>query len=525
MNSLVNLDLLSVGVMVAVTIILGFTVYFNNRKSITNKLFLALSLDFSAWGIINYFAYQFTDINVATTLIRIVLFTATIQSLILLEFFLVLPNENYVFSKINKYIYIPVGVVVSALTLTRYVFLGSLDGKILGNNAVFLRGSAWLLFVLFSGGSIIIAIIILFKKIYKTKTSNNGMTIIFVGLVITYIFILNFNLILPMVFHNTQYIILGSLFMFPFIACTTYAILKHNLFKLKVTETMLMAIALLIISFVEVVFSNSVTEVIFRSCVFLFSALFVVLILKVVVREVGQRKEIKELTEVKSSLISLARHNIANPLTALKGYVSIFQEEMVDETSQRKLEMLDAVGRVTDNLVSIIMDFLDVSKLDDGHIKYSFSKTDLETLIEEILERYKQKIALKNINLIYNRDEDGRYIIRADREKLFHAVGNIIENSIKYTKEGNLNIDLSSDKKKISLKISDTGIRILPSTPPKLLEKFSPTRNKEEADIVTSGLGLYFTKQVIKAHGGDFHIESNKEGTETSFYIELPINF
>jgi signal transduction histidine kinase len=175
----------------------------------------------------------------------------------------------------------------------------------------------------------------------------------------------------------------------------------------------------------------------------------------------------------------------------------------------------------TNNLVTIVGDFLDVSRIEQGRMKYDYSEFDLQELVAQVMTEYKPNIEKKGLALNYKFNDSKHYMINADRGKIKQIIGNVIDNSIKYTPQGSLSVSLDEDKGKALITIADTGVGIPAGTIPKLFQKFTRAENANETNIIGTGLGLYVAKQMIEAHKGRIWAESEGEGKGAQFYIEL----
>jgi signal transduction histidine kinase len=537
MNTWLNLDLLSVGVVVAATCVLGFAVYFSDRKSITNRLFLIYCLITSIWGIVNYFTYQFKNEILVLWSIRIVFFSAVIQALALFEFSLALPNIEYRFSKKHKFVLLPVVLFVAVLTLSSFIILSidqSTGIEIVPNIE---KGHLWLSFVSIAGGLVILSIIILFHKIHILKNKEKkAVRLILIGMILSYFLILFFNLVSSLFFNNTQFAQFSSIFIFPFIAFTAYAILKHKLLNIKSTKIVVLVFALIATTLLGVIYSRDTSEVTLRGLIFLLTIIASIFLLKNVVDEAEQKnkiqnlavelesanKKLQELDELKSEFISLATHNISTPLTAVNGYISLLQEEHSQEMSKQSKDLLDTARRSTTNLVNIIRDFLDISRLERGKILYHYSDFDLKFLLDQIVKKYQTSIESRGLKLIYSIDENSDYKLHGDKDKIEQAVSNIIDNCIRYTPQGEILIHLKIEDNKICLTILDTSIRKVPVMSEKLAKKFTETGDTQEANIIGHGLGLYVAKQYIENNGGRFSIKQIEKGTK--FILEFSVS-
>ncbi|MCC2630858.1 MAG: sensor signal transduction histidine kinase, partial [Candidatus Paceibacter sp.] len=235
-------------------------------------------------------------------------------------------------------------------------------------------------------------------------------------------------------------------------------------------------------------------------------------------------ERLKELDKLKSEFVSLATHQIRSPLTAIKGYVSLIQEGDYGPISNEVKGALDVIQQSSNNLVTIVGDFLDVSRIEQGKMKYDFTKFDVQKLTQQVVTELKPNVEKRGLVLNFSYDEDKNYMTVGDLGKLKQVIGNIIDNSIKYTPKGHIDVAVvKPTENKILIRVSDTGVGINPNVIPKLFQKFSRASNANEVNILGTGLGLYVAKQMIEAHKGRVWAESEGEGKGSKFYIELPV--
>ena len=298
MNIFQNLDLLSVGIVIASSGMLGFSVYFNNTSSVTNKTFLTFSIITLIWGGTNYLFYQIHNPEISIWFLRVVLFFAVWQAFIIFQLFFVFPSKKTTFPKWYKYILIPVVILTSILMLTPLGIEGvkelSPEGRIIKAH----NGQAIPLFGLLG---IFLVVGGLYAFIRKAKRAINSERksywFILTGTAITFALIIIFNLILPSAFDDSRFIPLGALFVFPLIAFTSYAILRHKLFNIKIAAVGIFTFLLSIVTFLEIIFARDLSQIIFRSSIFIFVLIFGIMLIKTVLKEVRLREEIETLAE------------------------------------------------------------------------------------------------------------------------------------------------------------------------------------------------------------------------------------
>lgn len=234
-------------------------------------------------------------------------------------------------------------------------------------------------------------------------------------------------------------------------------------------------------------------------------------------------ERLKELDQQKSEFLSLASHQLRGPLAAIKGYTSLILEGDFGELKKEVRDALETVFRSTQALVVIVGDYLDVSRIDQGKMKYDFADFDFAELVENVTKELAPSIeAEKKIKFSFSYDKTKDYQIRADMGKIKQVISNLIDNSLKYTKEGEIKVIVQrTPLNKLQFKVSDTGVGIAPETMSKLFERFVRESDASKTNIMGTGLGLYIAKKMIEAHRGKIWAESAGKGKGASFSIEL----
>ena len=231
---------------------------------------------------------------------------------------------------------------------------------------------------------------------------------------------------------------------------------------------------------------------------------------------------LKELDEQKSEFVSIASHQLRSPLTAIKGYSSMLLEGSFGKINEKASEAIDKIFQSSQRLVVIIEDFLNLSRIEQGRMQYEFSTVELRGLVEGIIKEQEATIAEKGLYIKFENDGSD-YNITADSGKARQVINNLVDNSIKYTKQGGITIKISKneDQKKILLQISDTGMGIPVSVMPKLFQKFSRAAEAGKTNIMGTGIGLFIAKQIMQAHKGSIWVDSDGAGKGSTFYLEF----
>jgi len=235
-------------------------------------------------------------------------------------------------------------------------------------------------------------------------------------------------------------------------------------------------------------------------------------------RELSEK--LKENDKVKSEFITIAAHQLRTPLTGINWALCSVMSDKEKNVSE-SIGCLEKTEDAVKNLISIVNDLLDVTKIEGSEFGYVMKENDIVGVVNEAFNSSLVLVENKKIDISFeNKTSDIQKFI-FDREKIIMALKNIIENAIDYTKEGKITVSLLNDEDKVTIMVVDTGIGIGEEDQKKLFTKFH--RSKEACLIETdrSGLGLYITKQIVIRHKGDIIINSEK-GKGTRVEIVLP---
>ena len=208
----------------------------------------------------------------------------------------------------------------------------------------------------------------------------------------------------------------------------------------------------------------------------------------------------------------------------MKGYGSLLLEGDMGALTKEAHEGVRRIFDSTNTLVHIVDDYLNISRIELGTMKYIFEKIDLRDLVDDVIAELAPTINNAPISFAFAPEETSKkYMISADRDKLKQVISNLIDNSLKYTPSGKIGVTLSTDKVsgKYVFKIKDTGIGISSETLPHLFQKFSRATNANKTNIKGTGLGLFVAKQMVEANHGTIHAESDGEGKGSTFVVEL----
>jgi signal transduction histidine kinase len=368
----------------------------------------------------------------------------------------------------------------------------------------------------------------------KNRQEESQLKLLIIGTLIPYLFGMWFDLILP--YYNYSYIWAGPPFGLAVVFVILYSIYKYRLFNIKVITTELLAAVLWLFILSRFLLSQTFEDKMMDGALLFLTVVVGIFLIKSVRKEVEVREKIqkiateledanvrlKVLDQQKTEFISLASHQLRGPLTAIKGYASMVLEGDFGPTTDPIKETVSKILKSTSDLVVLVGDFLDVSRIEQGRMQYNFEHFDIAEEVETVITELKPTIEKAHLTVSYDIDKNLNYAVDGDRGKLKQVIGNLIDNSIKYTPHGSIHVWLTrKENNKILITISDTGVGIKKEVLPNLFEKFSRAPDASKTNILGTGLGLYIAKKMVEAHHGRIWAESAGENKGASFFVEL----
>ncbi len=369
-------------------------------------------------------------------------------------------------------------------------------------------------------------------------TEKLQLRFILVGTAIAYVLGMYFNLLLPAL-GNYQNIWLGPVFTLCMVVSIAYAMSKHHLFNAKIIATELLTAFLCFFLLVRTLLSADLSDAIVNIIVLSAAAIFSVLLIKSVTKEIKNRLKIEQLAKKlesaneklrevdrqKSEFVSIATHQLRSPLTAIKGYSSMILEGSFGSMSENLREAVDKIFKSSQSLVIVIDNFLNISRVEQGRMRYEFSEVDVGELAQAAIDQLMPNISAKGLTIQFAKDEGAKYIVRADKEKIRQVILNILDNSVKYTAKGGIEMDIRQDEDKICLSVSDTGLGMSKETIAKLFLKFVRADGATKLNPSGAGLGMYLACQIMKAHGGKIYALSKGKDMGSRFILEFDLKW
>ncbi len=230
-------------------------------------------------------------------------------------------------------------------------------------------------------------------------------------------------------------------------------------------------------------------------------------------KEILEAKEKAEKSErLKSEFLALMSHEIRTPLNAIMNSSSVIMEDFVENIDENVKTFFDIIDSASHRLIRTVDLILNVSELQTGTFEVINKDINMyDDVLEKLYAQFKPDADSKNLELILNKNTK-ETIIKADEYSVFQIFTNLIDNAIKYTKEGKVIIDIMRDNNnKLNVIVSDTGIGISEEFMPDLFDSFSQEDKGYTRKFEGSGLGLALVKKYCDVNNAEIKVVSKKD--------------
>lgn len=233
-------------------------------------------------------------------------------------------------------------------------------------------------------------------------------------------------------------------------------------------------------------------------------------------------QKLKELDVQKSEFLNIVTHDLRTPLTSIRSYADLLLMYK-DEPLEVREEFLTIISQESVRLGNLINDFLDLSRIESGTMKYNIKPCDFKELITHTLAVFQGETDRKKIDLTSAFEPDLPEIM-ADGDRFGQVLVNLLSNAVKFTPEGGaISIAArSTADHEVEMSVTDTGYGLAPENHQKIFEKFGQVEDRGDGKVKGgTGLGLAITKEIVKKHGGSIRVESEL-GKGARFVVTLP---
>jgi signal transduction histidine kinase len=232
------------------------------------------------------------------------------------------------------------------------------------------------------------------------------------------------------------------------------------------------------------------------------------------------KEKAEESDRLKTSFLSNLSHEIVTPMNSIMGFSDLLLErKLVNASSKKYLNIINSNAK---HLLAIINDIVGISRMESGEVKLVYSDFNLNELLTVLYNTFQSKIEKKGLGFkIQTSLDDQKSYIKSDEEKLKQILTNLLNNAIKFTQKGYIEVGYTIESGLIKFYVKDTGIGIKEEEKEKIFNRFTQANDEIASQYGGTGLGLSIVKSIVNLLKGDIWLESIP-GKGTSFYFSIP---
>jgi len=231
---------------------------------------------------------------------------------------------------------------------------------------------------------------------------------------------------------------------------------------------------------------------------------------------------LEELDRLKSMFIASMSHELRTPLNSIIGFTGIILQGMTGELNEEQRKQLTMVKNSASHLLALINDVIDVSKIEIGKVELLIEEFDLSALAQEVESSC--RVAAEEKGLKMSLQMPKRLIIKSDERRTKQVLVNLVDNAVKFTDRGEIEIKVAKKERRVEVSVRDTGMGIRRKEMGRLFQAFTQISSQGRPRQEGTGLGLYLSKKILDLLGGEIKAESEFE-KGSLFTFTLPLKY
>ena len=527
-------DILITLISVIASLALAFLVYRGNKNNLSNRVFAISCLTILLWATANYFSNYPVFID-PLIWIRLVMFFAVFMQFMFFLFVYLFPQNIIRVAKWKFFALVLFAVSTMAATLSPFIYtkLEIINGVVMPTPGPLMPLFAFSIFLF-----LWLSLYYIVKK-YRSAQGDEKMQWRFIlsGFSVTFFLLIISQFLLVVILQRTDFVKFGPIFTLPFIILSAYAIIKHRFLNVKIVAAELLVSAILLISFIQVLTAPTFWELLWTLLFFLILAVFGILLVRSILKEVRDKLQIQELADrlkianyelkkidqTKSEFLSIASHQLRTPLTAIQGYTSMILEGSYGNLPETMKKPIENVFASSQRLIKLVNNLLNISRIEAGKTKLEPQKILLKEIISSVVQELSADAQHKKIKLKRHKSLNYLPELFLDQEKMRQVILNIIDNAIRYTNKGEVEIKAVVENGALRISVKDTGEGMTKEEMKQIFRSFSRGKTGSRLNTEGTGLGLYVAQKFVEMHGGEIWAESLGKGQGSIFNIKIPI--
>ena len=308
---------------------------------------------------------------------------------------------------------------------------------------------------------------------------------------------------------------IGNFFVAVFPFMLGYSAFKYKLFNIRALASELLLFSLMIFMLTAVFLADTMAS----RLIYIFFLIVSGLVSSIIIKN---SYTIDNLVNAQAETLNFITHQIRGIFTSTKAGLASIADGDNGKVPNSVKEIANQMLKIQDKGVSSVETFLKANRIENGIVQYDMNPFDFKLLVTELADQEKARAESKGLKYEVQISE-GDYTFKGDQVYMSQAISNLIDNAIRYTKEGLINISLAIADNNIIFSVRDSGVGINSADGKKLFTKYGHGMDSRKINTDSNGLGLFIVKGIVTGHHGKIWYESPGDGGGTTFFIKLPL--
>ncbi len=230
---------------------------------------------------------------------------------------------------------------------------------------------------------------------------------------------------------------------------------------------------------------------------------------------------VQERTHELREFMSMVAHDLRNPLTVVRGYTEMLQEQGAETLQEKQRRAVDTIATNVQHMLKLTEDLLEFSRLQSGRAEFDMQPLPIEGMIQQVCDGFQQRLAEKGLGLKLDLPPE-LPPVRGDHFCLIQVLNNLMGNACNYTPSGAIIVGARPADGFVEISVSDTGVGISPEEQKRLFTRFFRGEHQTVRRQKGTGLGLAISRSIVEAHGGKIWAES-EPGKGSTFHFTVPV--
>jgi len=429
----------SYGTPIAVVLLLGLFVLFSGFKNISNRIYFLSIIGFLIWMVCDYLSFALT--NPSHILLSEKLATLGILGPMFASMFIyIFPENRQLSRKVVLALILPI-IPLIILLPTKFIISSITPAP----ECNVTTGTFYLYLAFLILYYITSIFIISIKKIRTLKGNFKKQLILFISGTTIFLFLVILLAVIPSIYEQYNLVILAPFSVVIFAGFCAYAIVRYQVFNLKIIAAQMLVISLIILIGSLLFYVREAGGRVLIAVNLLLSLFFGWLLVRSVKMEIKQKEELKKLSDdlavaneklrkidaSKTDFINIASHQLKKAPTPIKGNVSLLLEGSYGEVPENQKKILQEVYTANERQIDLVDDLLNVARMESGRVQLDFQKQRIEDICQEVYTNLLPAAKEKGLELGYEKPKKPLPILSLDKGKIFEAIFNFVENAIK----------------------------------------------------------------------------------------------